>query len=61
VLAKIPAGIVAVHLSGIRDGAAVADIARGRADAALVGEALMRLDDPSPLLAEMLGAAGTGP
>lgn len=59
VLAAIPHDVVAVHLSGLRDADAVGPIARGRADAALVGEALMRLDDPAPLLRAMALAART--
>jgi indole-3-glycerol phosphate synthase len=58
VLAAIPEGVAAVHLSGVRDARAVAELARGRADAALIGEALMRQDDPRPLLREMSSAAG---
>jgi indole-3-glycerol phosphate synthase len=58
VLASIPAGRVAVHLSGLKSRADVAQVAASRADAALVGEALMRRDDPTPLLRELvLGAA----
>lgn len=57
VLASIPADVVAVHLSGIKGAADVAQVARGRADAALLGEALMRQDDPEPLLTELVAAA----
>jgi indole-3-glycerol phosphate synthase len=57
VLAAIPPGVAAVHLSGIRDGAGVRHVAQGRADAALVGEALMRADDPRPLLRAMIEGA----
>jgi indole-3-glycerol phosphate synthase len=57
VLAAIPPDVVAVHLSGLRQPADVAAIARGRADAALIGEGLMRQDDPRPLLAAMVDAA----
>jgi len=60
VLERIPRDRVAVHLSGVRSPDAFAAVARGRADAALVGEALMRADDPAPLLASML-ARGRGP
>lgn len=56
VLAAIPAGIVRVHLSGLRAPADVAAIAATGVDAALVGEALMRQDDPSPLLRALLSA-----
>ena len=58
VLTSIPADRVAVHLSGLRTGAQAAAIAASRADAALIGEALMRCDDPRSLLGELvLGAA----
>ena len=57
VLAQIDPGVVAAHLSGLRAPEDVAQVAAGRADAALIGEALMRLDDPSDLLAAMVRAA----
>jgi len=57
VLARIPPSTVAVHLSGLKTAADVAQVARGRADAALVGEALMRQDNPTALLAELVVAA----
>jgi indole-3-glycerol phosphate synthase len=58
VLASIPPDKVAVHLSGLKSRADAAAIAASRADAALIGEALMRQDDPGPLLSELvLGAA----
>jgi len=57
VLARIPTGVVAVHLSGLKTAADVSQVARTRADAALVGEALMRQDDPSSLLVELVAAA----
>jgi indole-3-glycerol phosphate synthase len=57
VLASIPSDLVAVHLSGIRDPNDVARVAAGRADAALIGEALMRDDDPRPRLRAMTSAA----
>jgi len=59
VLAELPRNVVAVHLSGLRDARDVAAVAAGRADAALIGEALMRRDDPEPLLREMVAAAGS--
>jgi indole-3-glycerol phosphate synthase len=58
-LAAIPRDSVAVHLSGLRSDADVAAIARERPDAALIGEALMREDDPRGLLAAMVRAAGS--
>jgi indole-3-glycerol phosphate synthase len=57
VLALIAPGTVAIHLSGVKDAAAVAAVAASRADAALIGEALMRNDDPEPLLGAMAKAA----
>lgn len=56
VLAAIPEGVVAVHLSGLKAPADVAAVARSRADAALIGEALMRRDDPSDLLRALVAA-----
>ena len=53
----IPADRIALHLSGVKDEAAVREIAKGRADAALLGEALMRQDDPRPLLRRLVAAA----
>lgn len=57
VLAAIPRGLVALHLSGLRSPADVTAIAAGRVDGALVGEALMREDDPEPLLRALVQAA----
>jgi indole-3-glycerol phosphate synthase len=57
VLEAIPAEVVAVHLSGVKAPVDIARLSRGRADAALVGEALMRQDDPGPLLRAMVAAA----
>lgn len=57
VIGKIPLDVVAVHLSGLKGPDDAARIAASRADAALVGEALMRADDPAPLLQAMLERA----
>jgi indole-3-glycerol phosphate synthase len=57
VLAAIPRERIALHLSGVKGPDDVAQLARGRADGALVGETLMRKDDPTPHL-EALVAAG---
>ncbi len=57
VLAAIPEGLVAVHMSGMREPGDVAGIAAGRVDAALIGEALMRDADPRPRLRAMAEAA----
>jgi indole-3-glycerol phosphate synthase len=61
VLRAIGPDVVAVHLSGLREPADIAAIAGGRPDAALVGEALMRDDDPRPRLRRLVGAAGARP
>ena len=58
VLAQIEPSVVAVHLSGLSGPEDVARVAATRADAALVGEALMRRDDPGELLGAMVRAAG---
>jgi indole-3-glycerol phosphate synthase len=57
VMEAIPPNVVAVHFSGLKGAEDVARVARTRADAALVGEALMREDDPRALLGEMLRAS----
>jgi indole-3-glycerol phosphate synthase len=56
----IPAGIVRVAESGIRDGHDVVEYARMGADAVLVGEALVKHRDPRHAVAEMV-AAGAHP
>jgi indole-3-glycerol phosphate synthase len=57
VLAAIPEGVVRVHLSGLSKPQDVSRILASKADAALVGEALMRADDPEPLLRQLVEAA----
>jgi indole-3-glycerol phosphate synthase len=57
VLDTIPREVVAVHFSGLREVSDVERVASSRADAALVGEALMRDDDPRPRLRAMVEAA----
>jgi indole-3-glycerol phosphate synthase len=66
VLGQIDPLSVAIHLSGLATPEDVARVAHPpprsplarRADAALIGEALMRQDDPTALLAAMMRAAG---
>ncbi len=58
VLANIPEDCVALHLSGLKTPEDVRAVATTRADGALVGEVLMRQDDPRPLLEAMARAAG---
>ena len=57
VLAAIPSGITRVHLSGLSKPEDVTRLKASGADAALVGEALMRADDPEPLLRALAAAA----
>jgi indole-3-glycerol phosphate synthase len=57
VIAAIPDGVVRVHLSGLSKPEDLQRLRQTPADAALVGEALMRLDDPEPLLGSLVAAA----
>ena len=57
VLTRIESSRVRMFLSGLVLPDDVGRIARGSADAALVGEALMRQDDPTALLSEMVRRA----
>jgi len=59
VLQLLPATVTRVQLSGIRSPEAVARVAESGVDAALIGEALMRADDPEPLLRQMLASAAS--
>jgi indole-3-glycerol phosphate synthase len=59
ICAAVPEGVVTVHFSGLRSADDVRRIAGSRADAALVGEALMRDDDPGPRLRELVRAANS--
>lgn len=51
---RIPADRIAVFMSGIRSREDIERVAATRADAVLVGEGLMRADDPGRRLAELL-------
>ena len=57
VLESLPGHVTALHLSGIRDERQIAAVAASRTDAALIGECLMREDDPEPLLRRLVAAA----
>ena len=59
VLAAIPEGVIPLYLSGLKSPADVQRVASTRAHGALVGERLMREDDPAPLLRSLLSAART--
>lgn len=56
VLSELPPTITALHLSGVVGPSDVRVLARSRADGALVGEALMRLDNPEALLRSLVQA-----
>jgi indole-3-glycerol phosphate synthase len=57
VLEAIPASSVAVYLSGVKGPDDVLRIAKTRADAALIGETLMRQDEPEALLGTLVATA----
>ncbi|MFZ5894007.1 MAG: indole-3-glycerol phosphate synthase TrpC [Myxococcota bacterium] len=57
VLALLQPQVARVHLSGLGSPEAVRGIAGSGVDAALIGEALMRADDPVPLLRAMVAEA----
>jgi indole-3-glycerol phosphate synthase len=54
---KIPGGVVVVAESGVRGAADVRTLVGEGADAVLVGEALLRRDDPAALLTELVSVA----
>jgi len=56
-LSELPATVTRVHLSGIARVEDVQRVAASPADAALLGEALMREDQPEAKLRELLAAA----
>lgn len=53
-VARIPEDRVAIFMSGVRTADDFREVARGRADAVLIGEGLMRAEDPGARLAELL-------
>lgn len=57
VLAAIPEGCIPLYLSGVKGPEDVRRLATTRAHAALIGETLMREDDPRALLSSMVQAA----
>lgn len=57
VLARLPSTVVSCHLSGLRTPEDVRAVAATSTHAALVGEALMRQDDPEPLLRALVAAS----
>lgn len=59
VLEALPPEVVRCHFSGVKTPADVQQVAASGADAALVGEVLMRQDDPTELLGSLAQAART--
>lgn len=53
---RIPPGCVAVFMSGVRTADDLREVARGRADAVLIGEELMRSEDPGARLSQLLSS-----
>lgn len=53
-VSRIPEDCIAVFMSGVKSEQDFAEVARGRADAVLIGEGLMRAADPGARLAELL-------
>ena len=53
-VSRIPPDRVAVFMSGVRTSDDFREVAQGRADAVLIGEGLMRAEDPGVRLAELL-------
>lgn len=58
VLAALPSTVTRVHFSGIARPEDIRRVARSSADAALIGETLMRQDQPEALLRSLVVAAG---
>lgn len=61
VIHSLPDHVTKVHLSGVTSAQAVRAVRNSRADAALIGEILMRQDDPAELLSGFLAAARNSP
>ncbi|CAN5518329.1 indole-3-glycerol phosphate synthase TrpC [soil metagenome] len=59
VFGLLPAEVVRVTESGLKSAADLAAMARGGADAALIGEAFMRADDPGHALKELISETRT--
>ena len=57
VLARIPSGIAKAHLSGVKTPEDILRLKESGVDAALVGEVLMRLDEPREHLTALFAAA----
>jgi indole-3-glycerol phosphate synthase len=57
ILTRLPKHIIKLHLSGLKTAEDIRKVVEGPADGALIGEVLMRQDDPEPLLRELVRAA----
>lgn len=57
VISHLPQSVTAAHLSGVKTDEDVKRVAKGRADAALIGEVLMQQDDPVATLKALAQAA----
>lgn len=55
-IARIPDDAVAIFMSGVRTPDDFRQVAQGRADAVLIGEGLMRAEDPGVRLRELLSS-----
>lgn len=58
-LSRLPSSLTRLHLSGVKSPQDAAAIAASGVDGALVGECLMRQDDPEPLLRALVAAGET--
>lgn len=56
IVESLPPSVCAAHLSGVKSPEDVQRVAIGRADAALIGEVLMRQDDPRETLTSLVRA-----
>lgn len=61
ILRSLPERVTKLHFSGVTSPERVTELRTSSADAALIGEVLMRQDDPEPLLAALVGAARNSP
>ena len=59
VLRALPSTTTRIHFSGLKAAEDVETVSKSGLDAALIGEVLMRLDNPEPLLTAMVKAAAT--
>ncbi len=58
VIHGLPSELIRAYFSGVKDSMTVARASRSGVDAALIGEVLMKQDDPEPLLRSFVQAAG---